>query len=325
MKKYLSLVVLLLLVPSLTFASFDVSLKYGSKGDLVVDLQDFLTDQGAYAGKLDGRFGLGTLKSVKAWQTSVGLFVDGYFGKGSRAKANDILASLLQDSNTTETTETGGIGSPSLDGCTSTEGYSISTGQKCDGTVSNQVITNSNVQNQLNNINNTLNTIAENTTPPLTINVPPAYTPPMPELTIVEFGQNDFPTVEVNSTLNSYPQIHPTLSVDDVGYVTQVNEIWINFNLKGIVLPNDKITIVFNNSTKEFNLEIANSWRQRNENSIIGATFRNPQGNDWSYNYGHSGKLDFAYDTEYPYTISLQRGNRIATQSGMVKTNSSSN
>ena len=32
------------ILPSLTLASFDVSLRYGSKGDKVIELQDFLKD-----------------------------------------------------------------------------------------------------------------------------------------------------------------------------------------------------------------------------------------------------------------------------------------
>lgn len=124
----------LLLLPSLTFANFDVSLKYGSKGSAVVDLQDFLTDQGTYTGKLDGRFGLGTLKSVKAWQTSVGLFADGYFGKASRAKADDIITSLVKDSNITEKAETGTISVPLPDGCSQGYIFSSVTGLRCDGT-----------------------------------------------------------------------------------------------------------------------------------------------------------------------------------------------
>lgn len=131
MKKYIfGAVLVLLLIPSLSLADFQVSLKYGSKGDAVVDLQDFLTNQGTYIGKLDGRFGLGTFKSVQAWQTSVGLNADGYFGKGSRAKANEVLATLLQGSDAAAQAE----GNTYPDGCTSTDGYSISTGLKCDGT-----------------------------------------------------------------------------------------------------------------------------------------------------------------------------------------------
>lgn len=136
MKKILGfLVAVLVLVPTVSFASFDVSLKYGSRGDDVSELQDFLQDQGNYTGKVDGKFGLGTLKAVKAWQNVNELNVDGYFGRASRVKANEILAQILSASNAMELAETGGVSSPSsfIDGCTSLNGYSITTGRKCDG------------------------------------------------------------------------------------------------------------------------------------------------------------------------------------------------
>lgn len=105
----------LFVFPTLSLASFDVSLKYGSKGDLVIELQDFLTDQGLYTGKLDGRYGFGTLKAVKAFQTANDLKVDGYFGKGSRAKANEILLNLLNGSNISEKEETGIVATPLIE------------------------------------------------------------------------------------------------------------------------------------------------------------------------------------------------------------------
>jgi peptidoglycan hydrolase-like protein with peptidoglycan-binding domain len=113
MKKILlSVFALSIIMPVLAFASFDISLKYGSRGDAVMELQDFLTDQSFLTGKIDGRFGFGTLKAVKSWQSANGLISDGYFGKGSRAKANNILADLLKDSDATEQAETGNISQP---------------------------------------------------------------------------------------------------------------------------------------------------------------------------------------------------------------------
>lgn len=96
-------------LPSMSFASFDTSLKYGSKGATVIELQDFLQDQGYYTLKIDGRFGLGTLRSVKLFQTANGLKADGYFGALSRAKAGVILATILEESDETELSETGTI------------------------------------------------------------------------------------------------------------------------------------------------------------------------------------------------------------------------
>lgn len=143
MKKLLfSAVFGLLLLPSLTFASFDISLKYGSRGDAVSDLQDFLTDQNVYTGKVDGKFGLGTVKAVKAFQTANNLTPDGYFGKGSRAVASTLLAAELKPSDDAEQAETGTV-SPAtsfLPGCTSLSGFSVTTGHPCNSTTPEPVV-----------------------------------------------------------------------------------------------------------------------------------------------------------------------------------------
>lgn len=141
-KKLLHFAILaILLVPSLSFASFDQSLKYGSRGDAVSELQDFLQDQGFLTGKIDGKFGLGTVKAVKAWQSANELKADGYFGLGSRAKANEALNAILKDSDATEQAETGTVAPLStISGCTSTSGFSPLTGAKCDGSVTEPVI-----------------------------------------------------------------------------------------------------------------------------------------------------------------------------------------
>src|SRR3990167_6739588 len=107
MKKLLILI--LICFPLMGFANFDVSLKFGSKGESVFELQEFLQDQNFYTGKIDGKFGFGTLRAVKAFQAKEGLKIDGYFGRVSREKANIILADLLKDSNDTEIIETGTI------------------------------------------------------------------------------------------------------------------------------------------------------------------------------------------------------------------------
>lgn len=113
MKKYLLLLLAFaLILPSLAFASFDVSLKYGSRGQAVSDLQDFLKDQGDYYGKSDGRFGLATFRAVQQFQELNNLTVDGYFGKASRAAANKILSAILAPSDATELSETGAISAP---------------------------------------------------------------------------------------------------------------------------------------------------------------------------------------------------------------------
>lgn len=113
MKKTLYLLAILaFLAPTLTFASFDASLKYGSRGDAVSELQDFLQDQNDYSGKVDGSFGLGTLKAVKAFQAANNLDVDGYFGKASHGVAQTLLAADLKASDDAEQAETGTVSAP---------------------------------------------------------------------------------------------------------------------------------------------------------------------------------------------------------------------
>ncbi len=136
MKKYIFTSLLVaLLVPMFSFAAFDVSLKYGSKGEAVGELQDFLQDQGYYTGKIDGKFGLGTLRAVKIFQSASDLKADGYFGVASRAKANSILAELLKDSDNTEAEETGGVAEAQVSGCTPGDNYSKTTGLPCSKNV----------------------------------------------------------------------------------------------------------------------------------------------------------------------------------------------
>lgn len=90
--------VLSLLLPISVSASFDISLKYGSRGDAVIELQDFLQDQGFLKGNADGRFGLSTRKAVIDFQVANGLKGDGYFGLGSRTRAEKILNKTLEPS-----------------------------------------------------------------------------------------------------------------------------------------------------------------------------------------------------------------------------------
>ncbi|MDO5835695.1 MAG: peptidoglycan-binding domain-containing protein [Methanobacterium sp.] len=59
----------------------DGSLRLGSTGDKVKELQQWLTDYGYYSGDVDGNFGADTEKAVKTFQEEAGLIVDGVVGK----------------------------------------------------------------------------------------------------------------------------------------------------------------------------------------------------------------------------------------------------
>lgn len=58
----------------------NINLKLGSTGKQVMQLQESLTKQGWYTGKIDGDFGNMTLTSVKNFQRKYGLLVDGIVG-----------------------------------------------------------------------------------------------------------------------------------------------------------------------------------------------------------------------------------------------------
>ena len=224
------------LVPVFAFASFDTSLKYGSRGEAVIELQDFLQDQGVYSAKVDGRFGLGTRKAVIAFQLANGLQGDGYFGLGSRTKANSILALELKPSADAEQAETGTTtivstvtgctltstysattgqpcssttqpSNPNLPvGCTSTFGFSITTGQSCNGIATTVQQLQQTVQQQtqaLQQIQQNTQQIAQNTTPVISPLPVPVVSPPVDNSSASVVLDPAFKSVIVDSATNS--------------------------------------------------------------------------------------------------------------------------
>lgn len=77
--------------------SFNLDLYFGMRSNpYVTDLQEFLTDQGYYAGPVSGNFGLLTLSAVKKFQSANGIKSTGYFGPRSRTIANEIIQKLVR-------------------------------------------------------------------------------------------------------------------------------------------------------------------------------------------------------------------------------------
>ena len=118
--------------------SITVTLRVGSRGDQVRCLQ------AAVGATVDGSFGPMTKAAVVAWQASVGLSADGVFGPLSRAAwmGSSTMTypagctSSIGFSSTTGMPCTGTPVSTGLPaGCTSTSGYSPTTGVKCDSGV----------------------------------------------------------------------------------------------------------------------------------------------------------------------------------------------
>lgn len=63
------------------------TLKSGSKGTGVTNLQKFLNWYGKYGLTVDGKFGAKTAAALKKFQKSEGITADGIYGKNSQAKA----------------------------------------------------------------------------------------------------------------------------------------------------------------------------------------------------------------------------------------------
>ena len=103
---------LLAFLPIFAFASFDQNLKYGSKGVVVSELQDFLITQSCLTVNTTGNFFSLTLQAVKCFQGKNNLPVTGYFGPMTRTVANSLLTQEIAPANTQEVTETGTTTTP---------------------------------------------------------------------------------------------------------------------------------------------------------------------------------------------------------------------
>lgn len=101
---------ILLIIPAISFASFDTNLKYGDRGEKVTELQEFLIDKSLLNSATTGNFYSLTLRAVKDYQSVQGLPSTGFFGPLTREKANTELA--INDQ--AELEETGAI-NPSTD------------------------------------------------------------------------------------------------------------------------------------------------------------------------------------------------------------------
>lgn len=96
-----------ILVPSLSLASIDKNLSYGSKGSQVTELQEFLIDRGFLQGIATGNFYSLTLKAVKTFQSANNIPSTGYVGILTRTSINNYLASWTSSSTSEQLTETG--------------------------------------------------------------------------------------------------------------------------------------------------------------------------------------------------------------------------
>jgi mannan endo-1,4-beta-mannosidase len=70
----------------------DINLKSTSSSLDISNLQQFLNGEGFYKGPIDGIYNSQIFKAVKDFQKKYGISPTGYFGKLSRAKANEIIS-----------------------------------------------------------------------------------------------------------------------------------------------------------------------------------------------------------------------------------------
>ncbi|MDE2071703.1 MAG: peptidoglycan-binding protein, partial [Patescibacteria group bacterium] len=89
-----------LLFPLVVFAApFNTDLHYGSNGEDVKALQEFLIQQNVYSGSVSGHFYALTLAAVKKFQIAEGIVpASGYVGSLTRSTINQIIANQTSDS-----------------------------------------------------------------------------------------------------------------------------------------------------------------------------------------------------------------------------------
>lgn len=107
MNKYIFILLgILFLFPTVSYASIDKSLKYGSQGLDVIELQEFLISKGFLSGQITGNFFSLTKNAVVAYQTSVGLPATGFVGSLTREKINSELSFVSSSSGAIGAVET---------------------------------------------------------------------------------------------------------------------------------------------------------------------------------------------------------------------------
>ncbi len=106
MKKYYIGFLVFAITPAFTFASIDTNLKYGSKGQEVIELQEFLISHNFLKGTPTGNFYSLTRNAVIAYQKSINVTASGFVGPLTRAQINSALASQGAISNNAEVAET---------------------------------------------------------------------------------------------------------------------------------------------------------------------------------------------------------------------------
>ena len=178
--KKLSILLLvgIFIIPTVSFASIDTNLKYGSRGTEVTELQEFLIDKGFLTGQTTGNFFTLTRKAVISYQTSVGLPSTGFVGPLTRTKINDGLSMDDTSSNTAEVAETGTTVPPTKNDAVTAMQKQIDTLlaqlQQLNSQVQTQTTVQQQTQTTLQQTQQSVQQIQQNTTPaPVPVIIPP--------------------------------------------------------------------------------------------------------------------------------------------------------
>src|SRR3990167_6075773 len=169
--KKLSILLLvgIFIIPTVSFASIDTNLKYGSRGTEVTELQEFLIDKGFLTGQTTGNFFTLTRKAVISYQTSVGLPSTGFVGPLTRTKINDGLSVDDTSSNTAEVAETGTTVPPTKNDAVTAMQKQIDTLlaqlQQLNSQVQTQTTVQQQTQTTLQQTQQSVQQIQQNTTP----------------------------------------------------------------------------------------------------------------------------------------------------------------
>jgi hypothetical protein len=157
-----------ILVPSLSFASIDSNLRYGSRGQKVTELQEFLIDKGFLQGTATGNFYSLTLKAVKAFQSANNISPTGYVGLLTRTEINNELSVETARSISQQLSETG-----TTTAIVATTSPIVTQLQKQNQLLQQQLSQLQTQTQQTQSIQNSLNQVVQNTTRVITPVVQP--------------------------------------------------------------------------------------------------------------------------------------------------------
>mgnify|MGYP000923095957 FL=1 len=119
----------------LTSTSLRYQAKDADTNNEVTALQTFLNDAGFLPTVATGFFGSGTVKAVKAFQKANSINATGYVGPNTRAAVKRVSCSSTSSGSATLQDNYIPVASNLPAGCTSSSGYSRTTGQKCVSTL----------------------------------------------------------------------------------------------------------------------------------------------------------------------------------------------